>query len=94
MKLKKYMVYLDDGHNFFKVAVPAEDEDKAKEVINDNNSNDKIIAIKEASQDYPISIKKVIDALKQADFDKVEIDLISRTLMRSDSIRRNNLYTD
>lgn len=87
MKLKKYMVYLDDGQACFKVAVPAESVAKAEEYT---SGNGEIIAVKDISEDYPISIEKVIDALKQADFGQTEIDLIARTLR--DTGLAENMY--
>ena len=75
------MVYLDDGQDCFKVAVPAESVPKAEEYV---SGNGEIIAVKEVSEDYPISIDKVIDALRRANFGQIEIDLIARTLRLTD----------
>lgn len=75
--MRKYMVYLDDGRNCFKVAVPARNEKEAREFV---NGNGEIIAIKDITEDYPISLDKIGRALANADFGDVEIDLILRTL--------------
>ena len=81
MKLKKYMVYLCDGQDCFGVAVPAKSKAKAEEYV---SGNGEIIAVKEVSDDYPISIDKVVDALRRANFGQIEIDLIARTLRLTD----------
>ena len=75
--MKKFMVYLEDGDDVYKVAIPAKDQKAAAEYVNGNGD---IIAIKDVSDHYPIDIIKVSDALKNAGFGKVEMDLITRTL--------------
>ncbi len=75
--LKKYFAYLDDDRNVFKVPVPAINE---KAVIEYVNGNGEIIAIKDATKDYPISLEKVRDALAKQEFGEAEIALILRAL--------------
>ena len=75
--MKKYMVYLDDGYDCYKVAVPAESEKAARAYA---DGNGEIIAIKDVTDDYPISLNKVAVALKAASFGKHEIDYIVRSL--------------
>lgn len=81
MKLKKFMVYIDDGKNCFKEAVPAKDEKSAMEYL---SGNGEVIAVKDITDDYPISPDCVYDALKAKGFGEIEIDLIIRTLQRTD----------
>lgn len=80
-KLRKFMVYLDDGMGCYKVAIPEENIRMAKTFVQGNGD---IISIKDITNDYPISLDKVINALKQADFGDVEIQLITRTLQNTD----------
>lgn len=81
MTMKKYMVYLDDGKNAYKVAIPAKDEKAAREYV---QGNGEVIAVKDVTQNYPISADKVADALKNASFGQIEIDLITRALQQID----------
>ena len=76
--MKKYMVYLDDGKTCFKVAVPAINEKKAKEYVANNGE---IIAIKDITEDFPIDLDKVTQALRLSHFGDTEIDIITRCLI-------------
>lgn len=75
--MKKFMVYMDDGRDCFKVAVPAANEVAARKFV---EGNGEVVAVKDITEDYPISLDKVITALKRANFGQIEIDLISRCL--------------
>ena len=75
--LKKYMVYIDDGSDCLKVAVLAINEDAAKEYV---KGNGEVIAVKDVTEDYKISINKVWTALKKEEFCEAEIDFITRWL--------------
>ena len=75
--MKKYMVYMDDGQNCFKLAIPADSVKSAKKYV---QGNGEVLKVTDITEDYPISINKVVEALKNADFGQVEIDLIMRTL--------------
>ena len=77
MNMKKYFVYLDDGHDCYKCAIPAKSEKEAREYV---RGNGEVIAVKDVTDDYPISADKVADALKNACFGQTEIDFIIRTL--------------
>lgn len=79
--MKKYLVYLDDSVNCFKVAVPAIDENSAREFV---RGNGEIIAVKDITYDCFIDLNKVVQALRDAQFGLVEIDLISRCLRFND----------
>lgn len=76
--MKKYMVYVDDGNSCYKVAVPAVDEDAAREYV---AGNGEIIAVKDVTSDYPISLDYVNQALRDARFGQTEIDYITRCLL-------------
>lgn len=75
--MRKYMVYMDDGRDCFKVAIPAANE---KEAINYVEGNGEVIAIKDVTKDFPISLDNVTQALTNAQFGQIEIDLIARCL--------------
>lgn len=77
MKLKKYMVYLDDGRDCFKIAVPAKDEASARKFV---NGNGEVVAVKDVTSDFPISLDAVSRSLQSSGFDKNKIDFILRTL--------------
>lgn len=79
--MKKYMVYIDDGKNCFKVAVPAKSEKEACKYV---EGNGEVIAVKDITEDFPISLDKVAEALKHANFGETEIDLITRCLSFND----------
>ena len=80
--MKKYIVYMDDGRNCFKVAVPATSEKAARKYV---EGNGEVITVKDVTKDFPISLDKVAQALKNAQFGQIEIDLITRCLF-SDGI--------
>lgn len=73
--------YLDDSVNCFKVAVPAIDENSAREFV---RGNGEIIAVKDITYDCLIDLNKVVQALRDAQFGLVEIDLITRCLRFND----------
>ena len=75
--MKKFMIYMDDGKNCFKIAVPAKNEKAAREYV---KGNGEIIAVKDVTEEFPISAEKVANALFSANFGEIEIDLITRCL--------------
>lgn len=80
--MKKYMVYLDDdGRDCFKAAIPAANEKAARKYV---EGNGEVIAVKDITEDFPISLDKVAQALKNAQFGQIEIDLITRCLSFND----------
>ena len=79
--MKKYMVYMDDGRECFKVAVPANNEKAARKYV---EGNGEVISVKDVTEDFPISLDKVVQALKNAQFGQIEIDLITRCLSFND----------
>lgn len=46
--------------------------------------NGEVVAIKDVTKDFPISLDKVAQALKNAQFGQIEIDLITRCLSFND----------
>lgn len=75
--MRKYMVYMDDGRNCFKVAIPATNEKAVRKYV---EGNGEVITIKDVTKDFPISLDKVTQALANAQFGQIEIDLIARCL--------------
>mgnify|MGYP000062808970 CR=1 FL=1 len=77
---KAYIVYLDDGQNVFKVHIPAENEKEARDFV---RGNGEIIACKpslDRNEENPISMDLIMQALQNASFGQMEIDLITRAL--------------
>lgn len=81
--LRIYKVYMADtdretgeDHAFI-VTVPAEDEDKARDYC---AGNGEIIAVRDVTDEYPIDIDSVVDALKVAGFGRIECDIVGRAL--------------
>lgn len=68
--MKKYMVYMDDGRDCFKAAIPAANEKAARKYV---EGNGEVIAIKDVTKDFPISLDKVAQALKNAQFGQKNI---------------------
>ena len=77
MNLKKYLVYMDDGTDVLKIAVPAKSKTAAEKFC---EGNGEIITVKDITAETPISAEAVICALKERNFGEIEIDLIVRTL--------------
>lgn len=75
--MRKYMVYVDDGREAMRLAIPAESQKAARKYV---NGNGEVIAVKDVTDDYPISSTKVSDALAAAGFNRIEIDFIIRAL--------------
>ena len=75
--MKKFMVYMDDGNDCFKLAIPAKNEKEARKYV---QGNGEVIAVKDVTEDFPISAEKVAHALGKAQFVQIEIDLITRCL--------------
>ena len=79
--MKKYIVYMDDGRDCFKVAVPAVSEKAVRKYV---EGNGEVVAVKDVTKDFPINLDKVVQALKSAQFGQIEIDFISRCLYFND----------
>lgn len=74
---QKYFVYIDDGKDVYKIAVAAVSEDAAKAFC---AGNGEVVAVRDVTDDYPISLDKVRQALNNAGFNKYKIDFICRAL--------------
>lgn len=77
MEMKKYMVYMDDGQDCFKCAIPAKSEKEAREYV---KGNGEVVAVKDVTDEWFISAEYVADALERSGFGRSEIDIITRTL--------------
>lgn len=77
MKMKAFFVYIEDGHDVFKVIVPAIDEEDARNYV---SGNGEVILVKEAH--VQIDQYKLGEVLHNGGFSALEADLISRVLMR------------
>lgn len=79
--MRKFMVYFDDGGEYcYKLAVSAENEQEAKDYVKGNGA---IIAVHDITEDYPIDINKVVEALRKDHFGQVEINLIASVLSKT-----------
>lgn len=77
---KAYIVYLEDGKNFFKLNVPAENEKAARKFVEGNGDVITVKLNEDRNEENPISINYISDALVNAQFGQIEIDLILRAL--------------
>lgn len=80
MKMRKYMVYVDDGEEVYKVAVPAETEDDARAYV---AGNGEIIALRDVTDSMTISAYDVQRALAEYGVDKLARDMIYRALVHT-----------
>lgn len=78
-KMKKYMVYLDDGRDAYKIAVPATSEKMARKYV---EGNGEVIAVRDVTKDYPISEYETADALLKGGMGRIEVDFILRALVQ------------
>lgn len=78
--MRKYKVFLEDRDFCYKCFIPAKNEKEAREYV---QGNGEVIAVKDVTEDYPISVEKVAQALANANFGKAEIDLITRALQET-----------
>jgi len=78
---RKFFVYLDDGKDFYKIAVAADCQRSAAAMCEGNGD---VIAVVDVTDDFPISAERVRNALKAAGFQKFEMDFICRVLTEFD----------
>ena len=71
-----YDMYMDDGHNTFKVTVPAFSKKDAKEYV---QGNGEVVAIN-PSELQDIDLNCLADTLKRSGWGQQEIDVITRAL--------------
>ena len=77
MQKKIFEVILETGIDAFKVYVPCKTKKEAEQWVIGNGD---VVRIKEYKLMNPISMDKIIAALKTSAFEDMEIDLISRAL--------------
>lgn len=75
-KMNVYDLYMDDGHNTFKITVPAFSKKDAKEYV---EGNGEVVAIK-PSELQDIDLNCLADTLKRNAWGQQEIDVITRAL--------------
>lgn len=81
MKLNLYEFIMEEkgNDNVYKMRRPAEDEEVLKYRY---GGNGEFVTIRDVTDNYPISVSKVIKALKKAEFGEEEIDVISYSLQQ------------
>lgn len=77
---KVYKVFLEDGIGEFAATVVTTSKRKAREYV---AGNGRVVAIEDITENHPISINKVEDALSSAGFGKTEIYIIRKALQDS-----------
>ena len=77
--MKKYMVYLEDSENVYKIAVPADSEQEAIEFCRGNGD---LVAVKDVTEEYQISEDKITKALLNSGFGRIETDFVIRALYK------------
>ena len=75
-KMNVYDMYMDDGHDTFKVTIPAFSKKDAKEYV---QGNGEVLAIK-PSELQDIDLNCLADTLKRSGWGQQEIDVITRAL--------------
>ena len=74
---KLYKVIFEDRDNVYREFIPAQSATAAARYI---AGNGEIVATQDVTEDFPLSLDRVSDALKAANFGKVEQDLILRMI--------------
>lgn len=77
IRLNKYFAYVDDDHEVYKLCIPAESEESAREWC---EGSGEVVAIKDVTEEYPIDAGKVRRALSDAGFIDHEVDWMVRAL--------------
>lgn len=75
--MRIFTVYLEDGDNVYKVLVPAENEEAAKEQANGNGD---IVTIKDSTSENRFDTPELWGILEKAGYDKKKIQLLDRLL--------------
>lgn len=80
-RLKAWWVYMDDGRDAFKVAVPAATKKDAEAFV---AGNGEVVTIRENlgsfDDGFVLSVDRLVDDMLKAGWGRAEVDLISRTL--------------
>ena len=74
-QMRKYVVYMDDGRNVFKVSVPAISEEDAIDFV---SGNGEVVAIRDVTDDCEIYTYDVHRALENAGFPEDKCNWICR----------------
>lgn len=77
--MKKYMVYLEDRDNVYRVPVPASDPQDA---IKWTDGNGDLVAVKDVTGDYQIRTERVAEALLRSGFTSIETYFLTTALAR------------
>ena len=80
--VKLYKVIFEDRDNVYREYIPAQNVKEAAAYVAGNGD---IVATQEVTEDFPISLDKLRDALAAAQFGAVEQDLIIRMLQKYDN---------
>lgn len=75
-KMDVYDLYMDDGHDTFKITVPAFSKKDAKAYV---EGNGEVVAIK-PSELQDIDLNCLADTLRRSEWGQQEIDVITRAL--------------
>ena len=76
---KLYKVIFEDRDNVYREYIPAESAEAAEAYI---AGNGEIVAVKDVTEDFPISLDKVADALRAAGFGQIEQAAIVRMIQQ------------
>lgn len=74
-----YKVIFEDRDNVYREFIPARTEKLAEAYI---AGNGEIVSIADVTEQYPIRIDCVVEALRNYGFGKVEIDTITRMVQK------------
>lgn len=74
---RKFFVYVDDGCNVYRLAIPAKSAKDAEKYV---SGNGEIVAVKDVTEDFHIYESDVHIALLGGGFDETKIDFICRAL--------------
>lgn len=77
--MRKYMVYLEDKDNVYRLAIPAS---TPQDAIDWSEGNGDLVAVKDVTDDYQIRSERVADALLRYGFSRTEVDFLVRSLER------------
>lgn len=78
-KVSIYNVYLDDGHDTYKIVVPAETKKAAIDYVRGNGD---IIAVKEDKETY-INVDRLVTDLEKCGWTTTETDILQRLIAQT-----------
>lgn len=76
-KFKVYDVYMDDGHDVFKVVIPAESKQAATKAV---SGNGEVVKIRENTLVPDIDCNKLAETLRRNAWGDTEIQVITRVI--------------